>query len=142
MAYVAKSELKGKIPDQWIDGAMDDALTGKPIDIEAVWNQVSADIDEEINGRIGGRYSTPLSPVPDVIKAAAKVLACWGLWKRYGSGEAKNPWTDPVKDWRARLDRIGRGEEALAIGQKAASPAGSVISQKSIVNSSSGGLMV
>lgn len=138
MAYIEKTDLKGLICDDWLDGAMDDDKN--TLADPGVWDSISSAVDDDINGRIAGVYAVPVLPVPPVIRAAARAIACWLVWKRYGTGDSKNPWNDSVKSWREKLDRIGKNEDSLTAPMPAA--AGAVISAPAKTHASHGGMIL
>lgn len=112
MAYIVQADLKGHVPDEWVESAMDDALDDDEGDT-GVWDAISTAVDEDIDGRLAPRYGPAVSPVPASIKAAARAIASVMLWRRYGTADAKNPWAEAAKYWQDKLDAIGRGEQDL-----------------------------
>jgi len=140
MAYVEKADLKGLIPDEYLDEALDDDQSGLPDN--GSWAGVAAAVADEIDGRLAARYATPVTPVPALIRAAAKVFALAILYRRRGSDDKTNPWAEQEKTWKDRLDKIGSGDEPLTHDAAAAVPSGSVISESSKTFEGSGRLMV
>lgn len=140
MSYVAQTDLKGLVPDEYLVGATDDEQSGA---VDAtVFAAIATAVDEDINGRLAAAYATPLSPVPDLVKAAAKVLVAYLLYARRGVADERNPWAEQAKYWRGKLDSIGKGEQALTHDQDKANAPAVLISEPARTHSAGGNLMV
>ncbi len=141
MAYVEQTDLKGMIPDEYLDEAMDDTT---PAGADSgVWTAVSAAVDDEINGRLAAAYSVPVAvPLPDVIKVAAKILALYLLYKRRGIAAEQNPWSKDAEHWQKRLDDIGQGKTPLTFSTPKSAEQATLIEEASKTHSAGGHLMV
>lgn len=140
MAYISQADLKGMVPEEYLTEALDDDSSG--VADTGMWDLVATAVDEEIDGRLAGRFEVPISPVPDVIKAAAKVLAANLLYKRRGVSDEVNPWTGDAKYWKEKLDRIGNGKEPLKHDADAANAPAVLIEEDAKTYPSNGDLMV
>jgi phage gp36-like protein len=141
MAYIAQSDLKGLIPDEYLDEALDDASPSGAD--SALWDAVYAAVEDEIDGRLAASYSVPIpAPIPDVLKAAAKVLACHLLYQRRGIAAEQNPWSKDADYWRKRLDAIGKGEAPLTYQIAKPAEQATLIEEESKTHSAGGHLMV
>lgn len=131
MAYVEQTDLEGLIPAEYLSEGLDD--TGdENADTSAVWAQIAQSVQDEIDGRVGGRYAVPFStPAPAAIKAAAKILALWMVYKRRGVSGDSNPWESQAQSWLKKLDGIGAGDIPLTPDTVSAKPQGSVIVEDS-----------
>lgn len=138
MAYVTQDELKGRVPAEYLTGALDDDGSGEAD--AARWANVSDDVDQEIDGRLGARYQVPLSPAPAAVSAAARCIAAFFLYARRGVNREANPWTEQADYWFAKLDKIGRGEEPLTY-DKDSEKGPVLISEESKTHSANGHLM-
>lgn len=139
MAYILKTELKGLIPDEYLDGALDDDGSGIPD--PGVWDGISAAVDEEINGRLKDKVAAMAASASSLLKAAARALALYFAYKRRGTSNDANPWADDAKAWQERLDAIGKGDEQVI--DQGADPAGAdVVGEDSKTFASGGQLMV
>ncbi len=130
MAYVELADLKGKIPDRDLLAALDDDQDGV-IDA-AVWAQIQADVQTEIDGTLGRRYTTPfVDPIPAVVKLSAQLFAIEAVYKRRGLLSDKSQETIAAKNIRLTLADIAAGTEPLSPGKERARPSGSIISEPS-----------
>ena len=130
MPYISLAELKGKIPDRDLLAALDDDQDGV-IDT-AVWNQIAADVQEEIDGTLGQRYGTPFpDPLPAFVKLAAKTLAIEGVYNHRSLLTEKSPERVAANKIRAKLSAIANGDEPLAPDKKRARPSASAIAESS-----------
>lgn len=119
MSFLTQQEILGRIPAQAIIEALDDDRDGEPD--EAAWTEVLSAVRDEIEGRLGPRYSAPFAaPVVPVVKAAAKTLAIYFLHERRGLYGEQNPLWQEVLETRRRLDRIASGDMPLTAGAEAA----------------------
>ncbi len=70
-----------------------------------------------------------------IAREAALIFALEGIYARRVAPDA-NPWMGMGNSQRAKLDRIGKGEETLAPATNRAKPSGSVIAECSRTDSS------
>ena len=48
--------------------------------------RLRANSESEVKGSVGGRYSLPLSVIPDIVRTATKLIAAgWLLWQEFGT---------------------------------------------------------
>lgn len=136
-AYTTQSEIEASIPPAYLRQALDDDADGAADD--GLLGQVIANASNEVDAILGQRYTVPFSsPFPAVVAAATRIFVLETLYLRRGhSGEA-NPWEARAKDIRARLSRIGKGEEPLSPDHEREHSSVSVISGDASTHSSSG----
>lgn len=113
MAYVDYTDLYALIPEAIVVSALDDDGDGQ-VDA-SVWAAVAAQVDREINSRLAPLYDVPLaSPVPEAITEIARILAAEMCYLRRGyTADAQNPLAASARTARARLARLGKGEESF-----------------------------
>ena len=138
--YVTQAEMVGRVPDEYLKSATGD--TDPDAGDSAIWQQVSDDVDQEINGRLASSYATPLTTIPDNIRAAAKTIAAYFLFKRRNVSDEKNPWTELFNYWTKQLDKIGAGTLPLTFDATHGKAPILVISEPARTHSASGSLMV
>ncbi|MFA5058269.1 MAG: phage protein Gp36 family protein [Opitutaceae bacterium] len=126
MAYTTEAELTALIDKARLAAAQDDDADGSP-DPGILASVISA-AGDDIDGRIGARYATPVSPVPAAIKAAAKAIALCFFYKRRGVADDANPWKAEAESWQKKLDAIGDGTAQLELN-KTPGDAGAVVSE-------------
>lgn len=141
MSYVTQTDLKSRMKAVVIVEALDDDGDGSAD--PGVWDKIAEDVDKAVNGRLEGRFRVPLAdPLPYVVRDGAVILAAEALYLRRGrSGEA-NPWSKQADAFRARLERIGRGEEPLLYNESPAASGGAAITEESKTYNASGEMMV
>jgi phage gp36-like protein len=139
MSYIAQSDIEGLIPAEFLVQALDDNGDGQPD--AGVWDKVALIVQEAIDGAVGAVYRVPFAaPLPSIIQACARALACDTLYKRRGIADALNPWAKPAADARAALKRLADGDDFLP-GLTRTSPAPVLISEPAKTTSASGRLM-
>jgi hypothetical protein len=116
MSYVDRSQVEAKLPPQFLLQALDD--DGDGLEDEGVWDAIAAEADEAVEGFLEGRYAIPFAEgsVPRIVSNAAKLFALETLYMRRGYSkdtDPPNPWAAAATAMRARLARIGAGEEPL-----------------------------
>jgi phage gp36-like protein len=132
--YVQLIDLKGKIPDRDLLAALDDNQDGV-ID-SAVWAQIQADVQTEIDGILGQRYTTPfLDPLPSLVKYAAQILAIEAVYSHRNLLNEKSPERINAANLRKKLIAIADGIEPLAPGKERDRPSGSAITEPSRTSS-------
>lgn len=133
MAYVVESDLTGKIPPAYLAEALDDDSDGTAD--AGVLDQIIADADLEVDGRLGQRYNVPLadnSPGFTLAKLAAVTFVLEILYLRRGyHDEDRNPHRAAADRFRTKLDAIADGKEPLAPGADRAKTPVSVVSEPS-----------
>lgn len=141
MAYVLQSDLEGRVPKDVIVEALDDDRDGSAD--PGVWDKIADDVAKAINGRLEGRFSVPLAdPLPYVCREGAVILACEALYLRRGRAGESNPWSKQADAFRARLEKIGRGDEPLQYNEAPAAQGGAAIVEDSKTYSESGEMLV
>ena len=141
MAYVLQTDLKGLIPDEYLTSALDDDASG--VADSGVWDSIVSSVASDIDARLAPGYRTPLAePLPDLVKAAAKFLALYFAYKRRQIADDQNPWAAEAKSYRERLDRVGRGEEALTYNDQRASSQATLITEPAKTTAGDGSMMV
>jgi hypothetical protein len=127
MAYVELTDLHGKIPPQFLIQALDDDADGA---IDAgIWELVQSQAGQSVDSRLGQRYAVPLAadaPGIAVAREAALIFALEGVYARRLPPD-QNPWMGMGNAQRAKLDRIGAGDEPLTPTTNRVKPSGSVI---------------
>ncbi len=92
MAYCDIDDLKDNISETELIQLTDDA-NADVVDTDIITAMIEY-ADELIDGYLRGRYATPLSPIPDMIKSLSVDLAIYRLfWRR-----SKNQISDSMKD--------------------------------------------
>lgn len=128
MAYVALSDLDGKIPPPFIVQALDDDADG--VVDAGLWDLIASQAGQAVDARLGQRYEVPFTEPPAVVKEAALVFAAEALYARRVGPDA-NPWMAMGNAMRSKLDRIGRGEEPLAPTINRQKPSGVIVAEPS-----------
>ncbi len=135
-AYVLLSDLSGKIPSPFLIEALDDSSSGSAD--AAIWNQIAADVAQEINGILGQRFTVPFAnPIPDIVASSAKTLACEAIYMRRGKAGKENPFDTAASDVRKLLKAIANGEKPLTPTTNRAKPSASVVTEPAATSSSS-----
>jgi len=110
--YTSLDKLKTRMPEKDILELTDDAVTGE-ID-EAIVNQAIADAESEINSKLRGRYTTPLtSPVPDVVEWIACMLTANKLYSRRHALVLSDGLARELKAARETLRDLQTGDQIL-----------------------------
>lgn len=113
MAYSTLADIKAALPKQTIKQLTDDDGLGF-ID-EARVTAAIADADGEIDGYLeGGRYTVPLSPVPEIINRCSIDIATYHLYKRRME-EMPETRRMAYKDATRILERISDGKMKLTV---------------------------
>jgi len=140
MAYFTLANLEALIPPGWVVEALDDDADGES-DV-LLFDAVQAAAEAEVNGKIGRRYSVPLSPaagssLAQWLQHAASMLAAGICYKRRGADAwTACPYRDEIEDIRKDLAKIAAGEMPLDVGEERAVESAEIISQPSRVDSS------
>jgi phage gp36-like protein len=134
MAYVALTDLRGKIPDRDLLAALDDDQDGV-VDAN-VWAQIQGDVQTEIDGTLGQRYNVPfVDPLPAVIKLGAQIFAIEAVYEHRGLLNEKSKERISANKFRAKLSAIANGEEPLTPESKRARPSASAVTEPSRTHS-------
>ena len=80
MAYCILTDIKKLIPEDTLIQLTDDEGAG--IVNQGRIDEAIAQADAEIDAYLGGRYSVPLTPVPDVVKKVSVDMAIYNLYSR------------------------------------------------------------
>jgi phage gp36-like protein len=141
MAYLLQSDLEGRVPADVVIEALDDDRDGSAD--PGVFEKIVSDVEQAINGRLEGRFSVPLDePLPYSIREGAVILGCEALYLRRGRAGEANPFYRQAEAFRARLEKIGRGDEPLKYNEAPAATGGTAITEESRTYQASGEMMV
>ncbi|PTY03900.1 hypothetical protein DB346_02990 [Verrucomicrobia bacterium LW23] len=140
MPYITQSDMEGMIPADYLLQGVDDNRDGAGD--AGAWDKVYISAEERVHTPLNQRYTVPIaiSPVPDILKRAAKVFAAELLYLRRGFAGDQNPWTKQAEKLDEKLSAIGRGEEPLVPEVKRELPSGGIIAQPSKTYSSTGSM--
>ena len=128
-AYFSLGDLQGIVPNAFLTEALDDDLDGVVDD--DVFAQLQTDASDSVHAALGGRYTTPFSPiVPAIVRESAKVFAANQLYTRRGK-EAPATLVKRAEQLREQLVEIGKGAMPLDPNLDRANPSVSVISENS-----------
>lgn len=140
MPYVLQSEIEADIPPTFLVEALDDDNDGQAD--AGLWDKVAESVATEIDGTLGQRFAVPFSsPIPAIVKQAAKVFSLEKLYARRGTPEAQNPWAKQAAAFREKLTRIAKGEEPLTPEIQRAKPSVTAITEPAKTTSSTGSLL-
>lgn len=112
--YTTLAQVKAKLPYDFIVEALDDNKDGMMDD--EVWTAVAADAADQVDARLGMRYTTPLDPaaLPAVANAASLLFVLETLYQRRGYGtEETNPFLVSARAASKELAAIGNGDTPL-----------------------------
>lgn len=112
MAYAVANDLKGLIPEEWLQAATTDASASDAI------ADVLQSAEDEVNNFISRKYPLPLdlgnalaNAVP-TLRHMTRYIAAFIAYARRGMQD-ECPWTDTLKQVRADLGAIAKGDIAL-----------------------------
>lgn len=103
--------MQAEIPEPVLRDALDDDGDGQAD--AGLLDQIIVNASDEINGLIGGRYTTPLVTPPSVVKRAALVFSCEAVYRRRRNGDDQNPYRKTADALRQVLKDIGAGKLSL-----------------------------
>ena len=127
--YATLQQVAARVPMELIVQALDDNRDGQiDADVEAAWHAAA---DSQIDGAICQRYTVPVSPVPPVLATAGLILRCFFLYQRRNVPDESNPFSLEAKEVRAKLNRIGRGDDPLTPDIEKARPVATIVSEPS-----------
>lgn len=112
--YTTLAQVKAKLPYDFIVEALDDDKDGL-LDDE-VWLAVSEDAADQVDARLGKRYTVPFDPaaLEPIVKASSLLFVLETLYQRRGYGtEENNPFLVSARAARKELNQIGDGEVPL-----------------------------
>lgn len=112
MPYVAKSDLDGLLPPQFLLEALDDNADG--VEDAGLWDKVAAQAQDAVDALLGQRFAVPFAPpLPPLVSQAARIFAASALYRRRGFGADRNPFAKEEERLSVKLSRIGQGLEPL-----------------------------
>lgn len=127
MAYVELADLEGQIPPAFLVQALDDDADG----VIDAWQVVQATACEDVDSLLEGRFAVPLtmSPLPRLIRMAARAFACELCYRRRSTPDPENPWKGRADAMRKQLMSITAGDLQLSVqpAPPDPAPAGSVV---------------
>jgi phage gp36-like protein len=103
--------LKERLPEQTIIDLTDDAGLNV-VDPEGV-DRAIGDADTEIDAKIGGRYTVPVTPVPPLLQRLSLDLAIEILYGRRPDLETPEAVIRAAKNARLLLSEIAAGKASL-----------------------------
>ena len=109
--YSDLAALKERMPEQTIIDLTDDSGAGV-VDQDVV-DRAITDADTEIDSYLAGRYSVPVSPVPDLLKRLSLDLAIEILYGRRPDYDATEAVVRAAKNARALLVNISSRKAEL-----------------------------
>ena len=84
--YIAKADILEQIPESDLIELTDDENTGLVVD--SIVDGAIVNAEGEVDGYLATRYSTPVTPVPDIVKAFTVDVAVYRLYgRRQGATE-------------------------------------------------------
>lgn len=138
--YITLAKVRAALPEEITAQLLDDHGAGAPD--SQVWSELAAAVAQEIDGKLGQRYSLPLSSVPDLVASTALVLAAELLYQRRGYFGEANPWSERAKAVRATLDAIASGDQPLTATATRKNTPGAAITEAAKTHPSEGGMLV
>lgn len=113
--YTTLDQVKAKLPHDFIVEALDDDKDGE-IDAD-VWAAVAEDAADQVDDRLGQRYTVPFDPenLSAKVRASSLLFVLETLHLRRGLGtEENNPYLNSARAARKELSAIGNGETPLS----------------------------
>lgn len=120
MSYFVLSDLEALIPPTFLTQALDDDADGEIDAFTAVQAQACRMVDDLLESR----FNVPFDPVPNKIKGASVVFACWICYARRGVPEKDNPFANSKSAIERKLEKIEAGDLGLSVAPTAQEPAG------------------
>ena len=118
MSYSSLDDIKKLIPEETIIQLTDDENLG--FVNQSRIDEAIAQADAEIDSYCGGRYTVPLSPVPDIIRKISVDIAIYNLYSRRVEVIPETR-AERYKNAIRQLEGIAKG--TISIGEAAAPPA-------------------
>lgn len=139
MAYFTQTDLEVLIPAGWVVDALDDDADGTQD--ATLFSELQTVVEGEINASLGQRYTVPIAAgvADDWLRHAAVHLAAFQCYARRQAMEFF-PYAATVEMIRERLERMARGEEALAPGADREEASVTAITEDRLTHQSGGGL--
>lgn len=125
MAYSAQSDILEQMDETTLIQLTDDAGGGEA-DGDKVTRAI-ADADATIDAYCQGRYTVPLSPVPDKIRSVSVDIAIYNLYSRRDD-TAPETRKDRYKDAIRFLEKVAEGKIDLGSATPAAETTGNAVS--------------
>lgn len=113
--YTTLPQVTAKLPADFILQALDDDKDG--IIDPSVWQAVAEDAADQVDDRLGQRYTVPFDPenLSAKVRAASLMFVLETLHLRRGLGtEETNPFLNSARAARKELAAIGNGEVPLS----------------------------
>lgn len=127
--YANLNSLASDIPLRTIASMLDDDKDG--VADPGVVEDTLQKVDDEIDGYLAPRYSTPLAaPLPAVVREAARNFLAEALFKRRGLASPKLSWVISANASRAKLQAIKERAADLDVATPPARPAGMAIIER------------
>mgnify|MGYP000978433563 CR=1 FL=1 len=123
MPYCTLDDLIEVIPEERIIEMSDDSEIPTSINNDNV-DEAIAKADGDIDGYIGGRYSLPLTTVPQKIKDISVDLSIYYLWTRRPERKVPEEIRAKYNDGIKKLKDIQDGKFLLGIAQMGSSGSG------------------
>jgi phage gp36-like protein len=139
--YTTLEQVKAKLPFDFLVEALDDDKDGV-LDAE-VWTAVAEDAADQVDARLGKRYTVPFDPaaLEPIVKSSALIFVLETLYQRRGYGsETDNPYLVSARAARKELNQIGDGDVPLTPVMKRPNRSVAVISEPARTSSASGNL--
>lgn len=136
--YTTIDQVRAKLPQDFVIEALDD--DGDGIIDDAVWEAVAGDAADQVDARLGQRYTVPFSleDLPATAKTASLIFVCETLFQRRGHGtEEDNPFLIQARNARMELGKIGAGEKPLTATAKRPTPSVAFFKEPARTNSGS-----
>jgi len=118
MSYCAQADIQEQLPEADLIMLTDDADAGV-VDTSVVTRAI-ADADAKIDAYCQGRYTVPLSPVPDMIRRVSVDLAIYNLYSRRDSFGMPEIRSERKKDAVSYLKDVAAGKVTLGSATPAA----------------------
>lgn len=139
--YTTLDQVQAKLPLDFITDALDDDKDGMADD--AVWQLVAADAADQVDERLGKRYTVPFAPdsLPPAARSASLLFVLETLYQRRGFGTPEtNPFLASARAARAELEKIGNGASPLTTTAQRPRPSVAVFSEPARSTSAHGNL--
>jgi phage gp36-like protein len=138
MAYCTTDDIAAEVGGMQNLIPFTDDTNSQQLDTTVLSNIISV-AQTIIDGRLGGIYTVPISPVVPMVRAAAITLTCERLYRRRLSPAEKNPYTEDAKEVMKWLDKIANNEASLDASVPRAFTPGFAHSRPTIYSSPLGG---
>ncbi|MCP4108566.1 MAG: DUF1320 domain-containing protein [Desulfobacteraceae bacterium] len=117
--YCTVTDITDTIPHRILIQLTDDDDTGNPDTGRT--EKAIRDASNEIDGHVGVKYSTPLSPVPDIIVKFAVDIAVYNLYGRREQGPPDTK-VERYENAVSFLKRVATGKASLGISDPGGNP--------------------